>query len=172
VSKPNPYLLIVFESCRYDTFLAAHPKTLRRLGRIERRWSYTSWTSPSHFNLLNTGETHYAYSLPHETQNSWPRIHGVHGVLGPPEGQAPGAKLQRRTPFTRKRLAELRLRQVEAVRHLDTVIEELLDLVPTNTYITVTSDHGELFGEDGYFGHGPIQHDKVFEVPFVEGRVR
>ena len=33
-------------------------------------------------------------------------------------------------------------------------------------------DHGELFGEDGYFGHGPIAHDKVLEVPFVEGRVR
>jgi hypothetical protein len=33
----------------------------------------------------------------------------------------------------------------------------------------VTADHGELFGEDGYFGHGPIQHPKVLEVPFVEG---
>jgi len=29
-----------------------------------------------------------------------------------------------------------------------------------------------LFGEEGYFGHGPIQHDKVFEVPFVEGKLR
>jgi glucan phosphoethanolaminetransferase (alkaline phosphatase superfamily) len=35
----------------------------------------------------------------------------------------------------------------------------------------VTSDHGELFGEDGYFGHGPINHEKVLEVPFVEGMV-
>ena len=33
----------------------------------------------------------------------------------------------------------------------------------------MTSDHGELFGEGGYFGHGPIAHEKVFEVPFVEG---
>lgn len=276
--KPNHYLLIIFDSCRYDTFVAARPKTLRRLGRIERRWSYASWTSPSHFNLLtglmphtsprrvltsdyhqhefakfntrlglesfnframlprlylppvlrhlgwsthalvsmpvlnpatilntgfdsyklmdrhndlramlpllelpsgqphfyllNTGETHYPYALPHEPENSWPRIHGVHGVLGHLEGQAPGAKLRRRTPFTAKQLVELRNRQVEAVRHLDTVIEELLDLVPKHTYITVTSDHGELFGEDGYFGHGPIQHDKVFEVPFVEGKAR
>jgi glucan phosphoethanolaminetransferase (alkaline phosphatase superfamily) len=36
----------------------------------------------------------------------------------------------------------------------------------------VTSDHGELFGEAGYFGHGPIAHDKVFEVPYVEGLLR
>ena len=35
----------------------------------------------------------------------------------------------------------------------------------------VTADHGELFGEEGYFGHGPIQHDKVFEVPYLEGMV-
>jgi hypothetical protein len=33
----------------------------------------------------------------------------------------------------------------------------------------VTSDHGELFGEDGWFGHGPIVHDKVLEVFLVEG---
>jgi hypothetical protein len=41
-----------------------------------------------------------------------------------------------------------------------------------NAAIIVTADHGELFGEDGYFGHGPIQHEKVWEVPFVEGKVR
>ena len=68
-------------------------------------------------------------------------------------------------------LDELRARQIYAVKYLDTVVEELFDLVPENTYITITSDHGELFGEDGYFGHGPIMHEKVFEVPFVEGRL-
>ena len=47
--------------------------------------------------------------------------------------------------------------------------ERLYDAVPPDTWIVVTSDHGELFGEDGYFGHGPIMHRKVFEVPFVEG---
>ena len=51
-------------------------------------------------------------------------------------------------------------------------LEELFDLVPKNTYVTITADHGELFGEGGYFGHGPINHDKVFEVPFVEGKLR
>jgi len=35
----------------------------------------------------------------------------------------------------------------------------------------VTSDHGELFGEDRFFGHGPVCHEKVLEVPFVEGVV-
>ena len=40
------------------------------------------------------------------------------------------------------------------------------------TWITVTADHGELFGEGGYFGHGPFAHPKLLEVPFLEGRVR
>ena len=67
---------------------------------------------------------------------------------------------------------DLRQRQIDAVKYLDTVVEELFDLVPRNTYVTITSDHGELFGEDGFFGHGPIVHEKVLEVPFVEGRIR
>src|SRR5688572_15973455 len=51
-ARPNNYLIIVFDSCRYDSFLEARPKTIRKLGKLERRWSYASWTSPSHYNLL------------------------------------------------------------------------------------------------------------------------
>jgi arylsulfatase A-like enzyme len=61
---------------------------------------------------------------------------------------------------------------VRAAKYLDSVLERLFDLVPKGTWVIVTSDHGELFGEGGYFGHGPILHEKVFEVPFVEGLVR
>jgi arylsulfatase A-like enzyme len=74
--------------------------------------------------------------------------------------------------FDDARMEKLRKRQVRAVGYLDKVVEELFDVVPRNTYITITSDHGELFGEDGYFGHGPIYHEKVWEVPFVEGKIR
>jgi hypothetical protein len=38
--------------------------------------------------------------------------------------------------------------------------------------ITITADHGEVFGEDGYVGHGPVLHEKVYEVPFIEGKLR
>ena len=48
----------------------------------------------------------------------------------------------------------------------------LYDALPENSWVIVTADHGELFGEQGYFGHGPIIHEKVLEVPFVEGRIR
>ena len=74
--------------------------------------------------------------------------------------------------FDRRQLAELRRRQIRTVSHVDGVCEELFDLLPRNTWVTITSDHGELFGEDGYFGHGPILHEKVLEVPFVEGKLR
>ena len=274
----NNYLLIVFDSCRYDSFLAARPRHMRKLGRVERRWSYASWTAPSHYNLLtglmphrspkrvyaseyykadflkfnerlggggiefkslapslylppflqrqlgyrtharvslpvlnpytilncgfdsyklmpahndfsamldelefssqrpsfyllNAGETHYPYALAGEPPDLWPKLSGVHGVFERLDSKAPAVQT-RRTLFSAAKLEELRQRQVEAVRFLDGCMEKLFDTVPSHTYITITSDHGELFGEEGYFGHGPIQHPKVFEVPFVEGKIR
>ena len=74
--------------------------------------------------------------------------------------------------FDDDKLDLLRRRQIRAVEHVDRVLERLYDTVPEGTWITITSDHGELFGEEGYFGHGPILHDKVLEVPFVEGLLR
>ena len=279
--RANNYVLVVFDSCRYDSWIAARPRMMKKLGKVEPRWSYASWTSPSHYNLLigllphksprhvyaseyykqdflkfnerlgttdfefrslvpqlylplflkaslgyrthamvsmpslnprtilntgfdtyrlmpkhndmramlpemtfseerpsfyllNTGETHYPYALPDEPPEQWPRISGVHGVFRHLDEHVVGGKLvaRRQKMFDSNKLDMLRKRQIQAVRHLDTVVEELFDTVPKNTYITITSDHGELFGEDGYFGHGPIQHDKVFEVFFVEGKLR
>ena len=278
----NNYIIVIFDSCRYDTLVQARPKTIRKLGKLERRFSYASWTAPSHYNLLmgllphstpqhvfaseyykkdflkyserlavegiefkslipklyfpaflkeglgyrthamvslpvlnpktilnhgfdsfrlmpkhndmramlrelrfseaapsfyllNTGETHYPYALPAEPEENWPRISGVHGVFKHLDDHIVGGKLKKAKGdrfFNDAQMKMLRARQVDAVKYLDRVIEELFDLVPKNTWITLTSDHGELFGEDGYFGHGPINHEKVFEVPFIEGKIR
>lgn len=277
----NNYIIVILDSCRFDSFERACPKSMPRLGQVEQRWSYASWTAPSHYNLLmglmphssprgvyaseyykrdfmkfnerfgssdfefkslvpkmflpaflkdrlgyathakvslpvlnpktilntsfdtfklmekhndmramvremtfseekpsffllNVGETHYPYALPDEPQETWPKISGVHGVFKHLDDEIVGGKLVEReeTFFDNDRLRALRDRQVEAVRHVDKVVEELFDVVPPNTYITITADHGELFGEEGYFGHGPIQHEKVYEVPFVEGKLR
>jgi arylsulfatase A-like enzyme len=124
------------------------------------------------FYLLNVGETHYPYALPSEDPAKWPRISGVHGVfkrLG--DDEVSGVPTEPREFFDATTMAELRGRQVAAVEYLDGVFARLFELLPTNTWVVVTSDHGELFGENRYFGHGPISHDKVFEVPFVEGLV-
>ena len=278
----NNYLLIILDSCRFDTFVTANPRTIQKLGELEKRYSYASWTAPSHYNMLmgllphsspshvyaseyykkdflkynerfgikafefkslvpqlyiptfmrdqlgysthalvsmpvlnphtpvntgfssyklmdshnnmnaminemtfeqnpsfymlNVGETHYPYATPDEPENEWPRIHGVHGVFKHLDDQLVGGKIvdEGKEPsfFTQKQLRELKDRQIEAIKYLDGIFEKLFDIVPQNTYITVTSDHGELFGEEGYFGHGPIMHEKVFEVPFVEGKLR
>ena len=66
-------------------------------------------------------------------------------------------------------MEHLHQQQIECVEYIDGLLGELMTRCPINTWLTVTSDHGELFGENGFFGHGPIVHDKVFEVPFVEG---
>ena len=70
------------------------------------------------------------------------------------------------------KLDQLFERQINTVKYLDKVFEKLYEMVPENTWIIVTADHGELFGENGYFGHGPINHTLVFEVPFLEGKIR
>ena len=280
----NNYVVVILDSCRYDSLMEAAPRALSKLGVVERRWSYASWTAPSHYNLLmgllphsspshvyaseyykhdflkynerlgaedfefkslvphlflptvlkrklgyqthamvslpvlnpatlinrdfdtftlmpkhndmaamidrmtfspdfpsfyllNVGETHYPYALPGEPENQWPKIHGVHGVFKHLDDLVVGGKLVEDKDgepkfFDQTKLDQLRARQVEAVRYLDDVFSRLFDTVPRDTYITVTADHGELFGEEGYFGHGPIHHEKVYEVPFVEGKIR
>jgi hypothetical protein len=127
------------------------------------------------FYLLNVGETHYPYALPGEPPEEWPRISGVHGVFKHLDEHVVGGRLvsgRKEKFFNTLQLETLRQRQIDAVKYLDGVVEELFDIVPRNTYISIMADHGELFGEDGYFGHGPIHHEKVWEVPFVEGKLR
>lgn len=57
-------------------------------------------------------------------------------------------------------------RQVEAAEFLDSCLPRLLDTFPGDTIVVLTSDHGECFGEDGYWGHG-VNHRLVFEVPLA-----
>jgi hypothetical protein len=275
-------VVVVLDSLRYDSWIEAQPPALAALGDVERRWSYATWTAPSHYNLLmgllphtsppevyaseyykedfrryserlgvegmefrkvlpsifiptylrrslgyrnhamvsmpvlnpqtvinrdfdsfelmpthndmaamlpklsfeddrpsfyllNVGETHYPYALPDEDPSKWPRISGVHGVFKRLDSSSDGEDQphpdEPREFFDQTKLAELRARQVRTVEYVDGVFERLFDQLPDDTWVIVTSDHGELFGEDRYFGHGPVQHEKVLEVPFVEGRV-
>ncbi|HEY2559967.1 MAG TPA: sulfatase-like hydrolase/transferase [Caldimonas sp.] len=269
---PNSIVFIVMDSCRYDTMMAARRPNIDRLGGIEKRYSYASWTAPSHYAFtmgmlphssprnvfasevykeefqqwktrtgagelsfkdflpdislpkvlskigyytvakvsmpvlnkytlisrdfdeyklmphhndfagmveemefaedepryyfLNLGETHYPYML---SGADMPHISGVHGALkAMADPQRPAAKADEF--FSAEQLQMLHAQQVRCVEYLDGLIGKLMDKAPDNTYFIVTADHGELFGEDGYFGHGPIMHEKCFEIPFVEGR--
>lgn len=270
-------VIVILDSLRYDSWIEAQPETLAQLGKVERRWSYATWTAPSHYNLLmgllphtsppevyaseyykqdflryrerlniegfefkrllpsifmptflrnelgyrthamvsmpvlnpttvinrdfdsfelmpkhndmaamvdqvdfsdtrpafyllNVGETHYPYAIPGEDPSQWPRISGVHGVFKHLDEERGGSDAT--TPqewFDLSSMRSLHDRQIHAVEYVDTVFKTLFDKLPENTWIVVTADHGELFGEDRYFGHGPVMHEKVLEVPFVEG---
>jgi hypothetical protein len=122
------------------------------------------------FWLLNVGETHYPYSWPGSEAGDLPHISGVHGVFKRLDEIRAGGD-EAAEFFDEARLRSLHERQVAALEYLDDVLASLIERLPSNTWLIVTSDHGELFGEDGYFGHGPIAHEKVLEVPLVEGRV-
>jgi hypothetical protein len=39
-------------------------------------------------------------------------------------------------------------------------------------YMTVATADGELVGEDGASGHGRINQEKAYEVPFGDGKRR
>jgi len=270
----NSIIFIVMDSCRYDSFAAARTPNIDRLGQAEKRYSYASWTAPSHYTFamglmphksptevmasevykdefahwckrtgrsdvafrdflpelslpkvlnnlgyttiakvsmpvlnkytllnqhfdeyesmphhndfagmvedieciedeptyyfLNLGETHYPYML---MNDELPRVSGVHGALKS-MGRDDASKIATagtKDYFTPERFAELHQQQSVCVEYVDRLIGQLMEQVPPGTHFIVTSDHGELFGEDGYFGHGPIMHEKCFEVPFVEG---
>src|SRR4051794_715712 len=45
-------VVVILDSLRYDSWIQAQPQTLAAVGEVERRFSYASWTAPSHYNLL------------------------------------------------------------------------------------------------------------------------
>ena len=277
----NNFIIVILDSCRYDSFMAAETKTIAKLsgGKVEKRYTYASWTAPSHYNLLtgllphtspehvyaseyykedffnyntrlgakgiefakmvpglwfpellrnqlgyktnarvslpvlnpktginrafdsfqlmdshndmasmlptltfdsdrpsfyllNVGETHYPYATAEEPPSEWPRLPGVHGLFGRLAGGQALAEVEAPDFFSAAHLRALRERQVRAAGVVDRALEHLFDRCPRGAHIIVTSDHGELFGEGGLFGHGPIHHEKVLEVPFIEGVLR
>ncbi len=48
----NNLIVITLDSLRYDSFMQAEPKIITKLGKVEKRYTYASWTAPSHYNLL------------------------------------------------------------------------------------------------------------------------
>jgi hypothetical protein len=127
-------------------------------------------SSKPSFYLMNVGETHYPYTLPGESGDHLPRIHGVHGVFKHMDDSLKSSDSSRF--FNDQEMQTLHQKQISNIEYLDTLFEKLYEKVPANTHVIVTADHGELFGEEGFFGHGPVVHEKVLEVFWIEGRIK
>jgi hypothetical protein len=268
-------VFIVLDSCRYDSFARAHKPHFDRLSDAQQRWSYASWTAPSHyaylmglvphqspqgvyastvykqdfsawvnrldipdlgfqsfipelslpkllkdqgykcvgrvsmpvlngftliskffddyklmpnhndfsgmvdeiaftpdqptFYFLNIGETHYPYML---KGGDLPYISGVHGAAKAlASGEDSGGRIPRGNGdglFDAGKLRFLHSQQIRCVEYVDEVFGRLLEKAPADTHFMIMADHGEAFGEGGYFGHGPVMHEAAFAVPFLE----
>ena len=110
------------------------------------------------YYFLNLGETHYPYML---SGADMPHISGVHGAIKSLGKDAPASPQKIDEAFNPEQLKMLHKQQVKCVEYIDGLIGKLIEKAPKDTWFIVTSDHGELFGEDGYFGHGPIMHASV-----------
>jgi arylsulfatase A-like enzyme len=58
------------------------------------------------------------------------------------------------------------------IRHVDSMIQEVLDALAErgmleNTWLVVTSDHGEGLGEHGYYQHGLFLYEEQLHVPLL-----
>jgi hypothetical protein len=113
------------------------------------------------FIFINDGDTHYPYLMP---GSELPTICGLHGAA------TRRATLEFR--FSNADLEMLRASQREAAELFDRLLPDFLDTLPKPVLFIVTSDHGELFGEGGYFGHGPFHHPLLTHVPLALGVIK
>ncbi len=114
---------------------------------------------------MYAGDKQYPFRL---DPKNMPHISGGHGVfkrMDDTMGQETQDKF-----FDDEQMRDLHKQQIKCVEYVDGVLDNLIAKAPKGTHFIVTADHGECFGEGGYFGHGPIVHEKVLEVPFLEGR--
>lgn len=106
------------------------------------------------FGFINFGETHAPYVFRGKTEPCKDDVR-ARRMIWPPEENGPVGK----------DTCAFRC-QVAAAEFLDSCMARLFDSLPGNTVVVLTSDHGDCFGEDGYWGHG-VNHPMVFEVPLA-----
>lgn len=105
-------------------------------------------TDEPFFGLLNCAKTHFPYGY----DMDWDDL----------EAQLESGEIT---------FEELQRRQVEACEELIADVDGLRRHVPEGTQVILTADHGDLFGEEGSFGHNPRSlatfDPKAFEVALL-----
>jgi membrane-anchored protein YejM (alkaline phosphatase superfamily) len=103
------------------------------------------------FGFINFGETHAPYTYRGKKEPCKDDVR-ARRMIWPSIEQGP---VGRETDAFKS--------QVAAAEFLDSCLPPLFNALPGNTIVVLTSDHGDCFGEDGYWGHA-VNHPKVFEV--------
>ena len=106
------------------------------------------------FGFINFGETHTPYWFKGKSSHC-PVDVRARRMIWPPVEDGPTGQAN-----------EAFQHQVACAEYLDSRLPRLFQALPGETLVVLTADHGECFGEDGYWGHG-VNHPKVFEVPLA-----
>lgn len=105
-------------------------------------------------------DVHMPYIPPKEYLSLWPLTYAANAWLF-------GGADDRLSPLFRNQLLSAYDKTVE---YTDEFVATLLDDVGDDSIVCVHADHGELFGEEGRYGHGYL-HESVINVPLVVGNV-
>ena len=106
------------------------------------------------FLFINVGDTHSPYVCPTAPDR-----------IGDSEDHS--AYNHGRIKLDQSYFAKLRQQQDICLGYVDSCLPTLVEKLPNNTRYLITSDHGELFGEESQYGHSGIIHPAVLHVPLL-----
>ncbi|MFB6186155.1 MAG: sulfatase, partial [Halobacteriaceae archaeon] len=73
----------------------------------------------------------------------------------------------RETEFDQATRERLLTAYDDSIRYADVFLKRLLSDISDNTIVAVHGDHGEAFGEHGYYSHEPYLYEESIHVPLV-----
>jgi hypothetical protein len=91
----------------------------------------------------------------------------LHGVAARLEAGEPVALLDH-SWFTMEMMVYLHEMQRHAAYRAMFAVDQWARKLTRPTRLTITADHGEAFGEGGWFGHGNVSHPVVLDVPWFD----
>jgi len=134
-------------TANFDEF---HYTGIDAINQVNLFFDITGKLEKPFFSLINFGETHEPYEYgkyikPNLQSRARMRAFQDFGYL--------------KTDYEK---------QVKSCEYLDSIFKLLIEKIETQfklgTVVVVCSDHGDCFGEDGFYGHG-FYHEKIMEVP-------
>jgi arylsulfatase A-like enzyme len=143
-----------------------HPGTQRGEDAVNQALSWVSKRRRPFFLFLHLYDPHWPYDAPGQKPEALPDVPSLQTseLLDCRDFLQFVNKMKDGSAQTLQ--AAIALYRAE-VLYVDRHLGRLFDSLPPNTFIVVTSDHGEAFGEHGQFGHGQDLRAEVIRVPLI-----